>query len=315
MIIPLPPTVSGAGPPGTGTAAGQRGIAALDQLSGRTAVITGAASGIGAGMAAAFAEAGIDLALLDLEEDRLRQAADRLADGGVEVRCFAVDVSDRDAMKRAAAQVADAFPKVHILCNNAGVAYAGVPLDRVPDADWDWVIGVNLMGVINGLQAFLPAMLAHGEGGHIVNTVSIGGYHVMPGWRYGVYTASKFAVAGLSEALADDLADRNIGVSILCPAAVDTAIHEVGRNRPARFGGAFRQSPVPDLAAALKAGMKPIEVGYWTVRAIRDNQLHVFPHPGSRDLVARRHDRLMAAWDWAAQAAPDIEAAIAGERP
>ncbi len=287
----------------------------MDDLSGRTAVITGAASGIGAGMAATFAEAGINLALLDLEEEKLHQAAGCLDQSGVDIRCFVADVSDRDAMKRAATQVADAFPMVHILCNNAGVGYAGVPLDRVPDADWDWVIGVNLMGVVNGLQAFLPAMLAHGEDGHIVNTASIGGYHVMPGWRYGVYTTSKFAVAGLSEALADDLADRNIGVSILCPAAVDTAIHEVGRNRPARFGGTFRQDPAAELVAALKAGMTPIEVGYWTLRAIRDNQLHVFPHPGTRDLVARRHERLMAAWDWAAQAAPDIEAAAAGARP
>ncbi|MDE0703261.1 MAG: SDR family NAD(P)-dependent oxidoreductase [Rhodospirillaceae bacterium] len=287
----------------------------MDELSGRTAVITGAASGIGAGMAEAFAEAGVNLALLDLDEERLRRAADRLSGGVVEVRCFAADVSDRDAMKRAAAQVADAFPAVHILCNNAGVGYTGVPLDRVPDADWDWVIGVNLMGVVNGLQAFLPAMLAHGEGGHIVNSASIGGHHVMPGWRYGVYTTSKFAVVGLSEALANDLADRNIGVSLLCPAAVDTAIYDVGRNRPARFGGPYEQAPDPELAAALKAGMTPVEVGRWTIRAILDGQLYIFPHPHTRDFIARRHGRLMAAYDWAAQVAPDIGAATSGGRP
>ncbi len=233
----------------------------MDELSGKTAVITGAASGIGAGMAEAFAEAGVNLALLDLEEDRLQRVAGGLKHNGVGIRCFTADVSDRDAMKQVAAQVADAFPAVHILCNNAGVGYTGVPLDRVPDADWDWVIGVNLTGVVNGLQAFLPAMLAHGEGGHIVNTASIGGHHVMPGWGYGLYTTSKFAVVGLSEALADDLADSNIGVSVLCPAAVDTAIYDVGRNRPARFGGPFEQAPDPKLAAALKAGMKPVEVG------------------------------------------------------
>ena len=287
----------------------------MDELSGKTAVITGAASGIGAGMAEAFAEAGVNLALLDLDGERLRRAADRLSAGGVEVRCFAADVSDRDAMKRAAAQVADAFPAVHILCNNAGVGYTGVPLDRVPDADWDWVIGVNLMGVINGLQAFLPLIEGHGEGGHIVNTASIGGHHVMPGWRYGVYTTSKFAVVGLSEALAADLADRNIGVSLLCPAAVDTAIYDIGRNRPARFGGPFEQAPDPELAAALKAGMKPVEVGRWTIRAILDGQLYIFPHPHTRDFIVRRHDRLMAAYDWAAQAAPDIGAATSGGRP
>ncbi len=287
----------------------------MNGISGKTAVITGAASGIGAGVAEAFADVGAHLALLDLDVNNLRRVADRLAQSGVEIRCYAVDVSDREAMKHAAAQVAADFPAIHILCNNAGVAYAGVPLDRVPDADWDWVLSVNLMGVVNGLQAFLPAILAHGEGGHIVNTASIGGHHVMPGWRYGLYTTSKFAVVGLSEALADDLADRGVGVSVLCPAAVDTAIYDVGRNRPARFGGPFEQAPAPELAAALKAGMKPVEVGHWVVRAILDNQLHIFPHPRSRDFIVRRHDRLMAAYDWAAQVAPEIEASGTGERP
>ena len=285
----------------------------MDRLSGRTAVITGAASGIGAGMAEAFAEAGVHLALLDLEEGRLRRVADRLDRSGVEVRCFTVDVSDRDAMKLTAVQVTAAFPAIHILCNNAGVGYTGVPLDRVPDADWDWVLGVNLMGVVNGLQAFLPAILGHGEGGHIVNTASIGGHHIMPGWRYGLYTTSKFAVVGLSEALADDLAGRGVGVSVLCPAAVDTAIYDVGRNRPARFGGPFAQAPDPNLAAALKAGMKPVEIGRWVVRAILDNQLHIFPHPKTRDFIERRYDRLIAAYDWAAQVAPEIETAGTGE--
>ncbi len=286
----------------------------MNEISGKTAVITGAASGIGAGMAEAFADAGLALALLDLDVDNSQRIADRLAQSGVEIRCYAVDVSDREAMKRTAAQVAADFPAIHILCNNAGVAYAGVPLDRVPDADWDWVLGVNLMGVVNGLQAFLPSILAHGEGGHIVNTASIGGHHVMPGWRYGLYTTSKFAVVGLSEALADDLAGRGVGVSVLCPAAVDTAIYNVGRNRPARFGGPFEQAPAPDLVAALKAGMKPVEVGRWVVRAILDNQLHIFPHPRSRAFVERRHGRLMAAYDWAEQVAPEIEAAASGGR-
>ena len=286
----------------------------MNEISGKTAVITGAASGIGAGMAEAFADAGLALALLDLDVDNSQRIADRLAQSGVEIRCYAVDVSDREAMKRTAAQVAADFPAIHILCNNAGVAYAGVPLDRVPDADWDWVLGVNLMGVVNGLQAFLPSILAHGEGGHIVNTASIGGHHVMPGWRYGLYTTSKFAVVGLSEALADDLAGRGVGVSVLCPAAVDTAIYDVGRNRPARFGGPFAQAPDPELAAALKAGMKPVEIGRWVVRAILDSQLHIFPHPKTRDFIERRYDRLIAAYDWAAQVAPEIETAGTGER-
>ena len=126
-------------------------------------------------------------------------------------------------------------------------------------------------------------------------------------WGYGVYTTSKFGIVGLSEALADDLADRGIGVSILCPAAVDTAIYEGGRNRPARYGGPFAPAD-DDLATLLKAGKKPVEIGRWTIRVILENQLYIFPHPHARDLISRRHERLMAAFDWAAQTAPRIAA-------
>ena len=272
-------------------------------------MITGAASGIGAGMAEAFAEDGIDLALLDVEADRLAAVADGLGGAGVRVETRVVDVSDRAAMKRAAAEVADSLGAVHILCNNAGVGYAGVKLDAVPDNDWDWVIGVNLMGVINGLQAFLPLIKAQGAGGHVVNTASIGGHHVMPGWGHGVYSTSKFAVVGLSEALADDLSDQGIGVSVLCPAAVDTAIYDGGRNRPERFGGPFDRPADHALVGMLRDGMAPVEIGRWVLRAIRDNQFYIFTHPHTWDFIERRHGRLRAAFDWAAAVAPDIEPA------
>lgn len=271
------------------------------------AVITGSGSGIGAGMAAAFADAGSHLFLIDVDHTGLEASASKAIKRGVRAETMVVDVSDRDAMKRAARQAVDVLGKVDILCNNAGVGYAGVPLNRVPDEDWDWVVSVNLMGVINGLQAFLPVIEAHGGEGHIVNTASIGGHHVMPGWGYGVYTTTKYAVVGLSEALALDLADKGIGVSVLSPAAVDTAIYDIGRNRPERFGGAFELGGNDDLAAALKEGMKPVEIGRWVLRAIRDNQFYIFPHAHTREFVTRRHDRMMAAYDWAAIVADELE--------
>lgn len=279
----------------------------MKNLSGKTAVITGAGSGIGAGLAQAFAEVGVNLALLDIEADRLSQTEESLAGWGIQVAAFPVDVSDRDDMKKAAANVAATFGDIHILCNNAGVGYAGVPLDQVPDQDWDWVVGVNLMGVFNGVQAFLPLIKAQGDPGHIVNTASIGGHHVMPDWGHGVYSTTKFAVVGLSEALADDLADHAIGVSVLCPAAVDTAIYDGGRNRPDRFGGPFDRPADHPLVGALKDGMTPVEAGRWVVRAIEDEQFYIFTHPHTQAFIDRRHDRLLAAYDWAAQVAPDIK--------
>lgn len=258
-------------------------------------------------MALAFAQAGANLALLDVDDAGLQTTAASAQKHGVEARKWVVDVSDRAAMKETAMAVARDVRRVDVLCNNAGVGYTGVPLDTVPDRDWDWVIDVNIRGVINGLQSFLPLIKAHGEGGHIVNTASIGGHHVMPGWGYGVYTTTKFAIVGLSEALALDLADKGIGVSVLSPAAVDTAIYEIGRNRPERFGGAFEMDVDPDLADALKDGLQPLEIGRWVLRAIQDNQFYIFPHPHTKDFVTRRHGRMMAAYDWAADVAQEVQ--------
>jgi NAD(P)-dependent dehydrogenase (short-subunit alcohol dehydrogenase family) len=279
----------------------------IKDLAGRGAVVTGAASGIGLGIAEAFAERGVKLFLADIDRPALDRAKAGLAANGATVEAVALDVSDRAAVKDAAAQAAEFLGPIHILCNNAGVGYAGVPLDRVPDGDWDWVVGVNLMGVINGLQAFLPLIEGHGEGGHIVNTASIGGHHVMPGWGHGVYSTTKYAVVGLSEALLDDLKDKEIGVSVLCPAAVDTAIYESGRNRPARFGGPFERPFDHDLPALLRQGMAPIEVGRWVVRAIEDGAFYIFTHPATREFIDRRYKRIDEAYVWADRVRSDIE--------
>ncbi len=278
----------------------------MDDLREKGAVVTGAASGIGLGIARALAERGANLALLDIEAGALDRAREEVAAYGGAVTVIPVDVSDRQAMYDAADKAGAALGRVHVLCNNAGIEYSGVPLDRVPDRDWDWAIGVNIHGVINGLQAFLPLIEAHGEGGHVVNTASIGGLHVSPNFAYGVYTTTKFAVVGLSEALREDLEPHGIGVSVLCPAAVKTAITRSGRNRPERFGGAFEDSQDHAIAEALKTGMEPKEIGNWVVRAIADNAFYILPHKHTREWVERRHGRIMDAFDWAARVAPEI---------
>ena len=276
-------------------------------LKGRGAVVTGAASGIGLGIARALAARGVKVFLADIDAEGLAAAKAVLAAEGAAVDTAVLDVSERAAVKAAARQASDFLGEIHILCNNAGVGYSGVPLDAVPDADWDWVIGVNLMGVINGLQAFLPLIEGHGQGGHIVNTASIGGHHVMPGWNRGVYATTKFAIVGLSEALEDDMKDKDIGVSVLCPAAVDTAIYESGRHRPGHYGGPFEMPFDHELPALLKAGMAPIEIGRWVVRAIEDDAFYIFTHPASRAFIDRRYKRMDEAYAWADRVRPEIE--------
>ena len=278
----------------------------MREFQGKGAVVTGAASGIGKGIAGALADAGMNLLLIDIEQQPLDRVRAALASTGVRIETLVADVSDRDALRDAAAQAPELIGRVHVLCNNAGGGYAGVMLDQVPDGDWDWVGGVNLMGVINGLQAFLPRITAHGEGGHIPNPAAPAIRRSRPCWGHGVYSTTKFAVVGLSEALADDLAAHDIGVSVLCPGAVDTDIYQGGRNRPDRFGGPFARPADHPLVGALKDGMSPAEIGRWVVRAIRDNQLFIVPHPETRAVVEGRHARLMEAYDWAARVAGEI---------
>ncbi len=201
----------------------------MKDVAGKAAFVTGGASGIGLGMVRALASAGMRVAVADIEEEALERARVSLASTGANVFALRLDVTDRAAMAEAAERTEQAFGKVHVLCNNAGVFVSGSTV-RMRYADWDWVLGVNVRGVVNGVQAFLPRIASHGEGGHIVNTASMAGLWSGRGGL--VYNTSKFAVVGLSEAMRADLEDRNIGVSVLCPGVVDTNIFESGRNRP-----------------------------------------------------------------------------------
>jgi NAD(P)-dependent dehydrogenase (short-subunit alcohol dehydrogenase family) len=269
----------------------------ITDLSGKTAIITGAASGIGQGLAYALADAGMQLALCDIRAEALQATLAEARARGATAHGFALDVSDADAVRQTAEQIASTCGPLHLLCNNAGIAMHGVKLTDVPDADWDWVLGVNLRGVINGVRHFLPYLQAHGGPAHIVNTASIGGFQVNPNFFTGPYSTTKYAVVALSEALANELADSNVGVSVLAPMAVVTGIYHSGRARPERLGGPTSRPEAEKLDSWLENGWAPERVGRRVAAAVRTGEFFIFTHPETREWVQRRHDRLMAAFD------------------
>ena len=211
----------------------------MQDIKGKTAYVSGAASGIGFGVASALAQAGANVAMVDIRAEALEEARARVHNLGAHVETYVSDVSDAALLEETAAAIEAQFGAIHIVCNNAGVSMLGVRLEEIPRSDWDWVIDVNIKGVINGIRTFVPRMRRHGESGHIVNTASIAGLQVNPNFRTGAYAMTKYAVVALSEALEQELAGSGIGVSVLCPAAVDTGIHLSARARPSRFGGPF----------------------------------------------------------------------------
>jgi NAD(P)-dependent dehydrogenase (short-subunit alcohol dehydrogenase family) len=273
----------------------------MHELQGRTAFVTGGASGIGLALGRAFAQSGLNVMLADIEIAVLDRAVNNLRDLGRSVRGVKCDVADPDSVEQAANAAFDAFGKVHILCNNAGVA-AGGGIDLISLDNWRWVIDVNLMGVVYGIKSFLPRMLAHGEGGHIVNTASMAG--MINGMGFSPYAASKYAVVSMSEGLALQLRPHGIGVSVLCPHFVRTAIGDSGRNRPERYGKARPLDPaspaaelVAELARRIEAGLDPTDVAARVLAAIRNDDLYIFTHPNMREMVDVRFAAIQAAMD------------------
>jgi NAD(P)-dependent dehydrogenase (short-subunit alcohol dehydrogenase family) len=270
----------------------------MEQLDGKVAFVTGAASGIGLGMAAAFSRAGMQVMLADIERPALDRAAAQLREAGANVATVICDVSQRDSMFAAAAATLEHFGKVHVVCNNAGVSTGGL-VEECDDGDWGWVIGVNYLGVLHGCQAFVPHIKRQGEGGHIVNTSSMAGLlGGMAGW--GPYNSTKFAVVGLTEVLRQEGRDGGFGASVLCPGGVNTNIYDAPRNRPARFGPQVSKVAFVDNSEELKQGLDPLVVGDLVVEAIRANRLYVFTDPRFRKLVERRFQRILQDFDWAA---------------
>ena len=197
----------------------------MRELAGKTAFVTGGASGIGLALGRAFAVAGMNVMLADIETDALSAAVKSLHNVGPDVRGVVCDVTDPGSVERAADASYEAFGQVHVVCNNAGVAGGG-GIDDIPLDDWRWVLDVNLMGVLHGIRTFLPHIRAHGEGGHIVNTASMAG--LTAAGQITSYVMTKHAIVGLSLALRSEAVPRGVGVLAVCPGAVETPILDKG---------------------------------------------------------------------------------------
>ena len=276
----------------------------MRDLAGKTAFVTGGASGIGFALGRAFAQAGMKVMLADIETDALAAAVNSLKKSGP-VDGVICDVADPSSVERAAKASWEAFGNVHVVCNNAGVA-AGGGIDNISLDNWRWVLDVNLMGVLHGIRTFLPHIRAHGEGGHIVNTASMAG--MINGMGFSPYSASKFAVVSMSEGLAAQVKPLGIGVSVLCPGFVRTGIGESGRNRPQRYGPTLTLDPaspaaafVAEIARRLQTGLDPAAVAARVLAAIRNDELYVFTHPEMRGEVDQRFAAIQAAMDTAAR--------------
>ena len=275
----------------------------MKDLAGKTAFVTGGASGIGYAMAEAFLRDGMNVMLADIEEDALASAAEKLGGGNAQVRSLVCDVAVREAVDEAAQETMSQFGKVHIVCNNAGIGGGGA-FGTIDPGDWDWTLAVNIAGVAYGIEAFLPHIKAHGEGGHFVNTASMAGMAGMPGM--GTYCASKFAVVAMSESLDAELAETNIGVSVLCPGFVRTHIYESGKHRQTQFGGprgeaeGANKERVAQVADMVKSGLDPALVANRVIECIRDEELYIFTHPDFLPLVQERFARIEHAFKSAA---------------
>lgn len=268
----------------------------MRDVSNRTAFITGAASGVGYGMAHAFLEAGMRVAIADIRGDAIEAAVKRLGGRKAGVYGIRLDVTDRDAMAAAADDVEKHFGKLHVLCNNAGINVFG-PIDQASYDDWDWIMDVNLNSVFNGIHCFLPKIKAHGEGGHIVNTASMAAIVSGPG--AGIYTAAKFAVRGLSECLWYNLVPQGIGVSVVCPGLVNSNIHHSEELRPSsKSGSGYAKDPefAKRLEGIQRLGMDPIEVGRKVLRGIMNDDLYILTHPEHKDEVIRDFEEFIAAF-------------------
>ncbi len=270
----------------------------MRDFKGKVAVITGAASGIGLGIAERCVGEGLQVVLADIDEENLARAETGLKTAGGTVLAVRTDVSKRSDVELLARRTLDTFGQVHLLFNNAGVAAGGAPWEATWN-DWEWVINVNLWGVIHGVKVFTPLMIAQNTECHIVNTSSTAGLTV--GGAIGPYSVTKHAVVALSESLYLTLQQRNslVKVSVLCPGLVRTDIINTERHRPTEL----RNDPVPmspekqaalaAFKAALEMGMPPLQVAAVVFDAIQSERFYILPHPEWNEVIQLRTDRLL----------------------
>jgi NAD(P)-dependent dehydrogenase (short-subunit alcohol dehydrogenase family) len=271
----------------------------MQHVEGKVAFITGGASGIGLGIAGVFLEAGMKVVVADLRQDHIDSCLASLGRSGKArgaLHAIRLDVTDRAAMAAAADETERVFGKLHVLVNNAGVGIQG-PFHGITYADWDFGMGVNLGGVINGIQTFLPRIRAHREGGHIISTASLAALVPMPS-AFVIYAAAKAAVVTISEAIRGDLANDDIGVSVLCPGPVRTNIGELSKNRPPQFGvgDAYREAEEAGATrVSFPSMMEPEQVGALVLNAVRNNDFYIITHGEWRPHAAARHAAVLAA--------------------
>ena len=273
----------------------------MKDLAGKTVFVTGAASGIGLGIATAFAQAGAKVMLCDIEEAALTVAVEKLRLTNADVDGVKADVSLKGELEAAAQATTARYGKVHILINNAGVGGGG-PYGAWTDAAWNWTMGVNLMAVVWGIEIFGPLIEQHGEGGHIVSTASIAGL-VSPGSN--AYNVSKYGVVALSEGLRSELAPRGIGVSVLCPGFIRTQIFNSTRNLPKRFEGAVGAMPISGPSAArlnmvrerIAQGIDPHYVGELVREGVEKDWPYIFTDLEFEPLIEARFAAIKLGFD------------------
>ena len=268
----------------------------MKDLEGKVAFITGGGSGVALGQAKVFAREGMKVVIADIRQDHLDEAMAYFRERNAAVHAIKLDITDRAAYAQAADEAEKVFGPVQLLCNTAGVLQAG-PIEKSTFDDWDWQLGVNLGGVINGVLTFVPRMIAHGKGGHIVNTASMSAFVSVQGCA--IYTTSKYAIRGLSENMRMDLEPHGIGVSVLCPGAVNTNIHESVLTRPERLGNTGWHGADPEVFKRLKSviepGKDPVALAEHVLKAVLNNDFYILPYPEFRGVLEESHRQVMTA--------------------
>ncbi|WP_129793674.1 SDR family NAD(P)-dependent oxidoreductase [Sphingosinicella sp. CPCC 101087] len=267
----------------------------MRDFTGRTVFITGGASGAGLGQAKVFGAAGCKVVIADIRQEAIDAALDELRRLGIQAYGIRLDITDRQAFAAAADESERVFGPIHLLFNTAGVSIFG-PIEKAAYDDYDWIFGVNLGGVVNGLQTFVPRMIAHGQGGHIVNTASLGAFFANSG--AGIYSASKFAVHGLSMAMRDALGKYGVGVSVLCPANIRSNIAESVKTRPAHLsnsGFAVDEREIAALREIYSQGMDPEELAGHVKTAIEEDRFYIIPYPEARPMLEAQFKQVLDA--------------------
>ena len=268
----------------------------MKELKGKVAAVTGAASGLGRSMALAFAAEGMDVALADVDQANLSSVADEVQAKGVRAITLRVDVSQAEQVEAFRDQTLARLGAIHVVCNNAGVSPLGAVWENTP-ADWQWILGVNLWGVINGVRAFTRYLIAQNEG-HIVNTASVSGLITPPG--SGAYNVTKHAVVALSESLHHDLRERNsaVGVSVLCPAYVPTGIVDSERSRPKDLPKSEKSKETLAKEAMLRKAVtsgkvSADQVAQAVVAAVKEERFYILTHPRIKGAIQARMEDIL----------------------